>query len=250
MKKDNILIHTLKALFGVYAVVIFILSHLITMPFYFIIFGFNSPRNITIKGHSISRFWAELLFIFYFIRVDIKKRELINPDQVYVFVSNHRSQLDILIFARACKNTFRFLSKVEITRIPLFGYMVKRLYIIVDRKRMDDRVKSFEKMKQSLLKDNISILIFPEGTRNRTKEPLIAFKNGAFRLAIETQLPIAPLAILNSGELLPPGKFSLMPGILKAVWCEPVDTKGMTLDDIPRLKEMVRDKLVKELQIK
>lgn len=175
--------------------------------------------------------------------------EFIKPGQSYVFVCNHRSQLDIPLFARACVNTFRFLSKEEVTKIPLIGYVVKRLYITVDRKNKEDRAKSFIKMQDSLLKEKISMVIFPEGTRNRTSEPLIDFKDGAFRLAIDTQLPIAVLTILNSAEFSPANKFmQLKPGTLKAIWTEPISTINMTPEDVPRLKEQVKQRILEVLK--
>ena len=174
---------------------------------------------------------------------------LIKPEQQYVFVCNHRSQLDIPLFAIACKNTLRFLSKIEVTRLPLIGYVVKRLYITVDRKSKEDRAKSVLRMQDSLLKEKISVVLFPEGTRNRTSEPLIDFKDGAFRLAIDTQLPIAILTIFNSGEFSPANKFmQLKPGTLKASWTEPIPTENMTQDDIPRLKERVRERILEVLK--
>lgn len=236
-------------LFGLYAVIVVILSFFIVIPAYLVIFSFMSVNKAPFSAHKVSRFWAKLLFICFFIKIDIKGMEFIKPEQAYVFVCNHRSQLDIPLFARACVNTFRFLSKIEVTRIPLIGYVVKRLYITVDRKSKDDRAKSMIKMQDSLLREKISVVLFPEGTRNRTSEPLIGFKDGAFRLAIETQLPIAILAIFNSGNFSPANKFlQLRPGILKAAWLEPISTIGMTFADIPRLKEEVRQKLSEALQ--
>ncbi len=200
------------------------------------------------QAHKISRFWAKLLFTCFFIKVDIKGMELIKLGQPYVFVCNHRSQMDIPLFARASVNTFRFLAKIEVTKIPLIGYVVKRLYITVDRKSKEDRAKSLMKMQDSLLKEKISMVIFPEGTRNRTKETLIDFKDGAFRLAIETKLPIAVLTILNSGEFSPAHKLlQLKPGTIKAIWTEPIQTDKMTLDDVPKLKEQVRQRLLEVL---
>lgn len=236
-------------LFGLYALTVMVLSFFIVMPCYVVIFSFLPKSKAPFRAHKISRFWAKLLFTCFFIKVDIKGMELIKPDIAYVFVCNHRSQMDIPLFARACVNAFRFLAKIEVTKIPLIGYVVKRLYITVDRKSKDDRAKSFVKMQDSLLKEKISVVIFPEGTRNRTKETLIDFKDGAFRLAIETKLPIAVLTIFNSGEFSPANKFlQLKPGTLRAMWTEPIPTDKMTLDDVPRLKEQVRQRLLETLK--
>jgi 1-acyl-sn-glycerol-3-phosphate acyltransferase len=235
-------------LFGLYAVLIVILSFFIVIPCYVVIFTFMPKDKAPIQGHKVSRFWASFLFACFFIRLDIKGKELINPKQPYVFVCNHRSQLDIPLFARACVNTFRFLSKKEVTKIPLIGYVVKRLYITVDRKSKEDRAKSVIRMQDSLLKEKISVVLFPEGTRNRTAEPLIDFKDGAFRLAIETQMPIAVLTILNSGEFSPAHKFmQLKPGTLRAVWTEPIKTTKMTAKDVPHLKELVKQRKLEVL---
>lgn len=236
-------------LFGLYAVLIVILSFFIVIPCYVIVFSFMAPDKAPFQAHKISRFWAGFLFTCFFIRVDIKGKDLIRPEQPYVFVCNHRSQLDIPLFARACVNTFRFLSKIEVTKIPLIGYVVKRLYITVDRKSKEDRAKSVVKMQESLLREKISVVLFPEGTRNRTAAPLIDFKDGAFRLAIDTQLPIATLVILNSGSFSPANKFlQLKPGTLKAIWTEPISTKGMVPQDVPRLKAKVREEILKVLE--
>jgi len=232
-------------LFGIYAVLVIVLSFFIVIPAYLVIFSFMPDDKAPFLAHKVSRFWAKFLFVCYFIKVDIKGMELIKPEQAYVFVCNHRSQLDIPLFARACVNTFRFLSKIEVTKLPLIGYVVKRLYITVDRKSKEDRAKSLVKMQDSLLKEKISVVLFPEGTRNRTDESLIDFKDGAFRLAIDTKLPIAVLTILNSGSFSPANKFmQLKPGILKAVWTEPIPTEGMTQEDLSRLKEQVRQRIL------
>ncbi len=223
------------------------LSHLIVIPAYFFVFIFLPEKSAPVNAHKVSRFWATLLFTCFFIRTDIKGKELINSNVAYIFISNHNSQLDIPLFARACSNTFRFLSKIEVTRIPLMGYIVKRIYITVDRKSREDRVKSVEKMKSSLLDERISVVLFPEGTRNRTDKPLLDFKDGAFRLAIDTQLPIAVLTILNTRDFLPATKFEMKPGIIHATWSEPIETKGLTANDVPMLKEKVKELLLKNL---
>src|SRR6185312_2406945 len=195
----------LKAIFAIYAIVVVVVSDLLMIFAYVLVFTFYPKDKAPHVAHKLSRFWSAFLFTFFFIRVDVKGKELIKPDQPYVFVCNHNSQLDIPLFARACTNTFRFLSKIEMTKVPIMGYVVKKLYITVDRKSKEDRVKSIERMKDSLLRERISVVLFPEGTRNRTNHALLDFKDGAFRLAIDTQLPIAVLTIMNTKELLPVG---------------------------------------------
>lgn len=248
MKKENILLRILKTLFGGYAIIVFILSLLIVVPCYVVIFNLMDKEHAPRAAHKVSRFWAKMLFTFFFIRTDIRGMELINPEQVYVFVCNHRSQLDVPLFAIACINTFRFLAKVEVNRVPLLGYVVKKVYIAVDRTNNANRVKSLTIMKDSLLNEKISVVLYPEGTRNPTAEPLLDFKDGAFRLAIDTQLPIAALSILNSGQFTPANKLQLHPGTLRAAWCTPIETKGMTAADLPKLKEMVRKAIAEKLK--
>ena len=238
-----------KTIFGFYAVLIVIFSHIIVIPCYILIFSTFPADKAPHAAHQVSRFWAKLLLTCFFIRVKIKGKENIDPGKVYVFVCNHRSQLDIPLFAVACRNTFRFLSKIEVTRIPVLGYVVKKIYITVDRKSKEDRIKSIEKMKDSLQREKISVVLFPEGTRNRTDAPLLDFKDGAFRLAIDTQSPVGVLTIYNSGQFAPANKFlQLRPGTLKAAWGPPIVTTGMTQNDLPRLKEQVRKRLLTTLE--
>lgn len=189
-----------------------------------------------------------MLFIFYLIRPRINNKHLIDKNTTYVFVANHKSLLDIPLFARACNNTFRFLAKEELTRIPLMGYVIKRLYITVNRSDRKDRHRSMEIMNESL-QQGISVFICPEGTRNRKDEPmLLDFKDGAFRLAIHSGKPLAVFTVLNSGEFLAPVKWmQLKPGTLRGIWSRPIDTTGMTEDDLPALKEKVRQMMLAHL---
>jgi len=100
------------------------------------------------------------------------------------------------------------------------------------------------------LDEGISVFLCPEGTRNKHEEPpLLDFRDGAFRLAVATQTPIAALTVLNTGRKLSPLRpIALAPGTLHAVWSEPIETKGMTLDDVPALKEKVRTQMEAHLR--
>ena len=100
---------------------------------------------------------------------------------------------------------------------------------------------------KAVLKQGISILIFPEGTQNQTKEPLQAFYDGAFRIAIETQQPVLPLVILNAGNLMPPKKFFIQPGTISIHVLDEIATEGMTFNDLPALKEKVFTLMLAEI---
>ena len=237
-----------RTLYAIYVLLIFVLSFLIFIPVYFFIFLLADKKKAPHIAHQNSRVWARFVYGLGFIGLNIKNKNKINPKDTYVFISNHKSQLDIPLNALACKNTFRFLAKQELTKIPLFGYVIKKLYLTVNREDRTDRNRAIEKMKQSIA-DGISVFIYPEGTRNRTAEPLLPLRDGAFRLAIETQVPLAILTILNADKINSPLQpFQLNPGTIHAVWSDPVSTKGMTIDDIEKLKQTAREIMINNLK--
>lgn len=231
------------------AAICFSISLLIVVPCYFFVFSFYPEDKAPHIAHrNISRRWAKLFYILFFIRVKIKGKEFIDEKKTYVFVANHLSQLDIPAYAIACKNTIRFLAKIELTKIPLMGYVIHKLYLSVDRSNKEARYRSMQNMRKSL-EEGISVFICPEGTRNRTSQPLLDFKDGAFRLAIEAQIPVAVLTVMDSQKLLSPLRpVELAPGTIHAIWDKPVETKGMTEKDIPALKEKVRALMIAHLR--
>ena len=236
----NYFLKALKIIFTIYSGTLFILSFFIMIPFYVFVFNFWNKEKAPHVAHRLTRFWANLLFVIFIAKPKIKGKELIDINETYVFVSNHRSQMDIPLLAVSCKNTFRFLAKAELIKAPLLGYMIKNLYITVARSNKKDRSRSMDAMKKSM-DEHISVFLFPEGTRNKTKEPLIDFHDGAFRLAIKTQKPLAVLTVTDTEKVLPAtGLQVIFPGIMHAEWSKPIETNGMTDDDLPHLKERVR----------
>lgn len=237
-----------KSIFGLWAVIIFTISLIVSGLLYFFIFTFIANERAPHLAHLlVSRTWARFLFISFGIRLKVKNENLLDPHKTYVFAANHRSMLDIPAYALSCHHTFRFLAKAELMKIPMLGYIIRKLYISVDRKNKDARAKSMENMNRSL-RDGISVFICPEGTRNKTEEHLLNFHDGAFRLAISAQVPLAALTILNSGKLLSPNRpIELSPGTLECIWSTPIETTGMTEIDIPSLKQKTIDNMEKEL---
>ncbi len=237
-----------RSLFGLWAALIFSISMILAGVFYFVIFSTCSSGKAPHIAHGkVSRIWAGFLLFCYGIRLHIKNENVLERNTTYVFVANHRSMLDIPAYALACHHTFRFLAKAELMKIPVLGYIIRKLYISVDRKNKEARVKSMENMNRSI-RDGISVFICPEGTRNKTNDPLLSFHDGAFRLAISAQVPLAVLTILHSGKLLSPNQpLEMRPGTIDCVWAPVIETKGLTEKDIPMLKQQVIDIMEKEL---
>ena len=195
-------------------------------------------KNRVERMYRIYRPWAYTWSFLNGVKIEVQGQEHICKDQSYIFVSNHGSAADAVIIGAAMTNRYRPLGKVEVTEIPIMGYILKRALVTVDRSSAESRRQSMEKMRD-LIRKNISVLILPEGTRNRTGKPLQPFKEGAFRLAIEFQLPVVPMIILNTRKLFP-NDFPLMNfSGLKCHFLKPVATVGMTEADIPMLKEQV-----------
>ncbi len=231
----------LKNIFGLFAALVFALSLIVVIICYFLIFTFfNATIAPRIAHQYISRKWAKFLFPAFGIKVKVIGKELLNIERTYVFIGNHRSLLDVPAYAIATDHSFRFLAKEELTKIPFMGYIIRKLYISVNRKDKYARAKSMERMQQSI-RDGISVFICPEGTRNTSDQPLLEFRDGAFRLAIQAQVPLAVMAITGSDKLLSPKKsFALSPGKMICRWAVPIETAGMTSEDVPRLKEKAR----------
>jgi 1-acyl-sn-glycerol-3-phosphate acyltransferase len=146
--------------------------------------------------------------------------------------------MDIPALVVTIKGQFRALAKKELLKLPIFGWIAKIMCVVVDRSSNESRRKSMENLKH-ILGLGISVLIFPEGTQNRTKEPLQQFYDGAFRIAVETQEPILPIVVLGAGKIMPPGKAFIQPGNIVVVVGEPIPTSGFTLADVKDLREKV-----------
>lgn len=196
--------------------------------------------------YTFLKIWSWIFSQLTFIRYEIIGRDKIDREQSYIYASNHTSFLDAPGLSLGVPTQFRPLAKKELLKIPIFGLIVKTATIVVDRSSAESRRKSIETLK-SILRQGISILIFPEGTQNRTEEPLQPFYDGAFRIALQTSTPIAPIVIINAGKLMPPSKLSVKPGKIKVVFCDPVDVKGKTMQDLNDLKAEVRESMLANL---
>ena len=246
----NPIVKFFRNIFGFYALLIFIIVLIVAAICHTLVFTFVNEKRAPFFAHKwVSRPWARTLLIFYGIRMKTYDQKILDPKQSYIFIANHRSLLDIPTFALAHHHTFRFLAKAELLKLPLFGYLIKKLYITVDRKDKTARARSMDNMIRSL-REGISVFIYPEGTRNKSNDPLLPFHDGAFRLAIQTQLPLAVMVIRNADHLLSPKfPFALRPGLIICQWCEIIPTAGLTQADLPMLKEKAIHAMTRHLKI-
>lgn len=185
-------------------------------------------------GYSFLWIWSWVFSLLTRIRYEFYGRENFRKGQSYIYVSNHTSFLDLPGIRLLIPGEFKPLAKKELLKIPVFGWIARGATIIVDRSDRESKQKSLERLKQ-ILHEGISILLFAEGTQNRTKEILQPFKDGAFRLAIDTQMPVLPIVVIGAGKLMPPGTINLRPGLVKIFVAPELSTEGLT--DVAQLKK-------------
>jgi 1-acyl-sn-glycerol-3-phosphate acyltransferase len=149
--------------------------------------------------------------------------------------------MDIPPIVCTARQPIRVLGKYEMVKIPVFGWIYRAAVILVDRRDAERRAKSVRALKAAV-KQGISIFIFPEGTFNETGKPLKEFFDGAFRIAIETQTPIKPLLFVDTVKRLHyKGLLQLTPGKNRVVYLEEIKVDGLTMKDMPMLKQQVYD---------
>jgi 1-acyl-sn-glycerol-3-phosphate acyltransferase len=198
-------------------------------------------------GYAFLAMWSWIFSKLTFIRYRFYGKENFAKGKAYIYVSNHTSFLDIPGLMMLLPGQVRPLAKKELLKIPIFGWIASSAAIIVDRSSPESRKKSIDRLK-AFLKDRISILIFAEGTQNRSKNLLQPFKDGAFRIAVDTQQPILPIVILGAGPLMPPGTINLKPGVIRIYVGQEIRTQGLTVEDVRALKQQTFDAMTEMIR--
>lgn len=236
----------LRTLYKIQVWTCFIVFFLLLYPFFVL---FIQKESWKPKGHFLNKIWAYSVFGYCFLPCKVDFRFRPNKKKNYVYCSNHSSFLDIPSLCYALPGYFKFIGKASLVKVPLFGYMFRNLYIPVDRKnqksRYDTMLKSMEALDQGR-----GLAIFPEGTIPKGNHPnMIPFKDGPFRIAIEKQVPVVPVTLPYNWIILPDdGTFTPNRHLMKVIVHEPIETKGMTIDDIATLKQKTYDIIDAELR--
>jgi 1-acyl-sn-glycerol-3-phosphate acyltransferase len=217
----------------------------------FIIFFFPLLVPIIFPGKYswvgiLNRAWAKLLFIFVVLPYRVECRVPLDRRRQYIFCPNHFSYLDIPTMGLNPVNTI-FVGKNDMEKVPLFGFMYKKLHITVDRARLKSKYETIVKSRQAI-DEGKSLVLYPEGGIFTEHPPeMVRFKDGAFRLAIEKQIPVVPVTIPYNWIILPPNEFLLRQGSIRVIFHEPIETRGMTLEDTDALKQKVFQTIHTEL---
>ena len=224
----------------------FVATMLLILPAVWII-GIKKEPNRTIAFIRISRIWMGIFLPIAGVRLKIYGKAYFQKGKNYIVVCNHRSFMDVPVTSPGIPGANKTIAKIEMTRIPLFGIIYKRGSVLVDRKSDESRKKSYNEMK-NVLEMGLNMCIYPEGTRNKSKLPLKEFKDGAFRLAIETGKPIIPAVIFNTSKVLPANRlFFFWPGNIEMHFLPPIETSGMQLDDISKLRNTIFDQMQQKI---
>ena len=239
----------LSPLYLLWCAIVFITGLIVILPFVLLSAWILKGKKAKDTCFIFIKAWARYFSALSFLPIRVQQQELIDPNKAYIYVANHNSYLDSVAVVTAIPESFKPLGKIEMVKVPLFGILYSKVVVLIDRKSAESRAKCIEALKHELATQQ-SILIFPEGTMNRTAAPLANFYDGAFRLASETQPPIAPMAIINARNLLPRDyPLQAKPGSVTVIFSEPVSVKGMSEADLPQLKQHVYQ-IMEELIVK
>lgn len=222
----------LARFFSLWALLIFIIT-MVPVALVMWVIGLIKEPERTEVFRKISKVWMNIFFAATGCGLKIKGIENFKEGETYIVICNHNSFMDVPLSTPFIPKANKTIAKIELARIPVFGLIYKRGSILVDRKDKNSRAESFKKMKE-VLDMGMHMCIYPEGTRNKTAEPLKAFHGGAFRLAVDTQKPVLPAIIFNTRKVLPPHKvFYFWPSKMELHFLPPVSTNGsVTVEEL------------------
>ena len=184
--------------------------------------------------------WARIVSFLTPMRVIVEGSEHAQRNRSYVVASNHQSMFDILVIYGWLKLDLKWVMKAELRKIPAIGIGCEKAgHIFVERRNPKQAAQAITDALERL-GDGIGVLFFPEGTRSPDGR-LLPFKKGAFRTAIDQQLPLLPVTVIGTRDILPARTLHIFPGTARMVIHPPIETRGMTVDQVDALMQQTRD---------
>lgn len=193
-----------------------------------------------------ARIWAKIFCFLTFVRVKVSGLEKLNANQSYVFLLNHQSMFDIFAVYGWLPVIFKWMIKAELRKIPFIGKACESAgHVFINRSSPIEAKQSLKKA-EAQLKNGVSLVIFPEGTRTKTGE-LGVFKRGAFRVATDLSLPVVPVTIRGSFERLQYNSVQIIPGTIEMIVHEPIETTNYLTDNSSELIQITRNQIQSSL---
>jgi 1-acyl-sn-glycerol-3-phosphate acyltransferase len=211
-----------------------------------IFFGIVAVLVSTLVNQRIGSFfggviWSRLNTLLTPVCVNVSGRKNIRKGASYVVISNHQSIYDIFLIYGWLGIDIKWIMKKELAKIPGVGFGSKKVgHIFLDRSNNRVALESLNEAKKKLV-NGISVVIFPEGTRSKTGK-MSPFKKGAFKLALDLGLPLLPVSISGTKDILPTGSLNILPGKVRMTIHEPIDINNYS-------EETLRDLIARSVQV-
>lgn len=198
---------------------------------------------------TVVRIYCTGILAIFRIKIKVEGQENIESGKLYVFAANHASMFDISVLQRTLPFRSAMVFKKELGSIPFFGWALRfGPYVMIDRKNAESAMRSIERAKYLMEERNISILIFPEGTRSETGE-VLPFKRGAFYLAGKMDYPIVPVSIVGSNKVMKKGSMRVYPGTITVKFHQPIPVeKNRGKAQELALMDQVRNQIIQGLE--
>ncbi len=230
-QKTSLFANIFCRIWALWGLLLFAATLLIAFVFYSACFFLDDPAKA--KWHrQVSRIWMIVFLNLIGCPLRIKGKEHYADDTNYIIVCNHNSLMDIPVSTPFMPRANKTIAKKSFTKVPIFGWVYSFGSVLVDRNSDGSRRKSIEDMKR-VLSMGLDMVIYPEGTRNRSNDPLKKFYDGAFRLSVDTGKPIMPVILLYTKQVLPANKFFfLRPHFLEMHFLEAVNPQGLSTEQL------------------
>jgi 1-acyl-sn-glycerol-3-phosphate acyltransferase len=218
---------------------------LVLGTFAFITYPFDRRGRV---GHSYARLWGKIALLANRVKVRVEGMEQLNGKGPYIFMSNHQGYYDIFTLLSYLPYQFKWLAKKELFSVPILGWTMAAVgYIRIDRGGTRDTVRAMDEAARKI-QDGMSVVIFPEGSRSPDGS-IQPFKKGGFTLAIKSKVPIVPIAISGSRDIMPKDRLTATAGEIRMFVGHPIEIQHYSLRDRESLMGKVRETIIEKFQV-
>ena len=236
-ERFNLLTEIFGRVWATWGILLFVITMIIFFIPFLLFCYFRPDPGKTNRFVRFARIWMNIYLTLVGCPLRVKGKDRFKKGETYIVVCNHNALIDVPVSSPGIPGGNKTIAKMEMAKIPLFGMLYRTGSVLVDRDSEASRRESFQKMRD-VLEMGLHMCIYPEGTRNKTGQPLKSFHDGAFRLALLTGKSIIPAMIFNSRKVNPPSKgFFLLPYRLSMHFLEPMAPEEQ--DTVETFKERV-----------